>query len=233
MKLCLFKLESADYVGAIFDVTQCTAFLCKLTYKLTKHYESAIIFVKCAAHSPEPDLKKIRFCVAYKLALTILSEVRRRMERDTSALHEARRSMGATVTNKGPSSSTDTSPNESPSTLTPATTLSRRNTELLGPPNESLLIALLEEERNTNDERLGTRSLPGSLFINNTAGAAPLPPGLTAPQYIALLTRFLAEIPLLPRHRMVCYRMAIKWNMECSNYETAARLFRVCIANLL
>jgi hypothetical protein len=29
MKLCLFKLESADYTGAIFDVTQCTAFLCE------------------------------------------------------------------------------------------------------------------------------------------------------------------------------------------------------------
>jgi hypothetical protein len=109
--------------------------------------------------------------------------------------------------------------------------LNRRNTEL-GPPSESLLTALLEEERN-NEDRAGARSLPGSLLVNNTAGGAPLPPGLTAPQYIALLTRFLTDVPLLPRHRMVCYRMAIKWNMECYNYETAARLIRVLLKKKL
>lgn len=132
------------------------------------------------------------------------------------------------VANKGPSSSTDTSPNESPESFMPSMSLTRRNTELLsGPPSESLLIALLEEERN-NEDRAGARSLPGSLLVNNTASGAPLPPGLTVYQYIALLTRCLTDIALLPRHRMVCYRMAIKWNMECHNYETAARLIRVC-----
>jgi hypothetical protein len=166
--------------------------------------------------------------VAYKLALTLLSEIRRRVERDVPVV-DTRRSVGPVhLTRKGPSTSTDTSPDASPESYMHTT----RRTDLDGPPDAALMTALLEEERNAQFGD-GTRSSPGSLLINNTAAGAPLPPGLSAAQYVALLTRFLAEIPLLPRHRMVCYRMAIKWNMECFNYAAAARLIRVLLKKKL
>lgn len=44
---------------------------------------------------------------------------------------------------------------------------------------------------------------------------------------MALLTKFLADIPLQPKHRVVCMRMAINRNMEANNFGLASRLLEV------
>jgi hypothetical protein len=43
----------------------------------------------------------------------------------------------------------------------------------------------------------------------------------------ALVTRYLAEIPLLPKHRVVCLRMAANRNFDLHNYYTAAHFLQV------
>eukprot|EP00761_Pharyngomonas_kirbyi_P014424 gb/GECH01014454.1/.p1 GENE.gb/GECH01014454.1/~~gb/GECH01014454.1/.p1 ORF type:complete len:973 (+),score=217.28 gb/GECH01014454.1/:1-2919(+) len=46
------------------------------------------------------------------------------------------------------------------------------------------------------------------------------------PQHNALLLVMLAGIPVKSAHRAICYKMAIKANMQCGNNATAARLIR-------
>lgn len=43
----------------------------------------------------------------------------------------------------------------------------------------------------------------------------------------AYLSRILADVPVQPKHRLVCFRMAIRKNMTARNYRTAARFIRV------
>ncbi|GAM20854.1 hypothetical protein SAMD00019534_040290 [Acytostelium subglobosum LB1] len=45
--------------------------------------------------------------------------------------------------------------------------------------------------------------------------------------YICLLSRFLVGIPLQQQHRMVCARMAIRYNFDSRNYGVAAKLLEV------
>eukprot|EP01114_Cavostelium_apophysatum_P013531 TRINITY_DN3296_c0_g1_i1.p1 TRINITY_DN3296_c0_g1~~TRINITY_DN3296_c0_g1_i1.p1 ORF type:complete len:1699 (-),score=536.14 TRINITY_DN3296_c0_g1_i1:50-5146(-) len=46
------------------------------------------------------------------------------------------------------------------------------------------------------------------------------------PGRAALLTRILADIPVQPKHRIVCVRMAINKNLEVRNYGTAGRFLK-------
>lgn len=45
----------------------------------------------------------------------------------------------------------------------------------------------------------------------------------------ALLSRILADIPVQPKHRLVCFRMAIRKNLQVRNYKTTARFIKVKI----
>jgi hypothetical protein len=47
----------------------------------------------------------------------------------------------------------------------------------------------------------------------------------------SLLTKFLAYLPLQPKHRVVCIRMAINKNLASQNYGVAARLIEVIFCN--
>jgi hypothetical protein len=46
---------------------------------------------------------------------------------------------------------------------------------------------------------------------------------------IGLYTKFLADLPLQPKHRVVCMRMAINKNMESENFGISARLLEVVL----
>ncbi len=43
----------------------------------------------------------------------------------------------------------------------------------------------------------------------------------------AYLSRILGDIPVQPKHRLVCLRMAIKKNLAAKNYRAAARFIKV------
>ncbi|PRP73504.1 mitochondrial Rho GTPase 2-like [Planoprotostelium fungivorum] len=53
--------------------------------------------------------------------------------------------------------------------------------------------------------------------------------GCTDDIRVARLTRHLSEIPLQPKHRIICMRMAVKSNMEVQNFATASRLLSVLL----
>lgn len=46
---------------------------------------------------------------------------------------------------------------------------------------------------------------------------------------VALWTRALAELPLLPKHRLVCVRMTIKANLEVGNFGVAAKFIQMIL----
>lgn len=47
------------------------------------------------------------------------------------------------------------------------------------------------------------------------------------PEYAAIFARFLGEIIIQPKHRIVCMRMAINKNMQMRNYGIASRFLLV------
>eukprot|EP01113_Clastostelium_recurvatum_P040292 TRINITY_DN6256_c0_g1_i1.p1 TRINITY_DN6256_c0_g1~~TRINITY_DN6256_c0_g1_i1.p1 ORF type:complete len:889 (+),score=245.86 TRINITY_DN6256_c0_g1_i1:47-2713(+) len=52
----------------------------------------------------------------------------------------------------------------------------------------------------------------------------------SVPGRVALLTRFLGDIPLRPNHRMVCMRMAITKNMAARNFGISSRFLEIILS---
>lgn len=46
-------------------------------------------------------------------------------------------------------------------------------------------------------------------------------------QPLVVYTKLLTDIPILPKHRLICMRMAVIKNMEAANYGVAGRLLQV------
>ena len=49
------------------------------------------------------------------------------------------------------------------------------------------------------------------------------------PTKVALWTRFLAQLVMQPKHRIICVRMAIKSNLEVQNYGVASRFINILL----
>lgn len=49
------------------------------------------------------------------------------------------------------------------------------------------------------------------------------------PARVALWCRFLAQLVMQPKHRIICVRMAIKTNLDVKNYGVAARFINMLI----
>jgi hypothetical protein len=212
-KMCLYKLETEDYNGAFLDITQCTALLAN------RHTQTG----------GEIDPRRIRLCVAYKLALNILIDIKKRQSGDQSGPLAHRHLIqylqennlyhtfvGANIesTKSSSAASSGKNANKTPSA-------SHTNTPLSSSPTS--------ESNTSSSSALSPLSSPSSSTQSaaSSTNSAPLTPQIIA--HIAMLTKFLADIPLLPRHRLICYRMAIKWNMEAKNYGVAAALIRTLL----
>ncbi len=50
-----------------------------------------------------------------------------------------------------------------------------------------------------------------------------------SPEVAAKLTTLLAQLPLQPKHRLVCVRMAIKSNIAVRNFATAANFIQMLL----
>jgi hypothetical protein len=48
-------------------------------------------------------------------------------------------------------------------------------------------------------------------------------------QKSAVLTSFLSQLPLQPKHRIICIRMAIKSNLDANNFGIAANLIQLIL----
>jgi hypothetical protein len=151
------------------------------------------------------DPRRIRLCVAYKLALNILIDVKKRQNGDQSGPLGHRHLIQYLQENNR---------------ISPVSGANVESTK------HSSSTATISSNDNKNSPTSTSSSSSSSSSVTSTSSPVPLTPQIIA--HIAMLTKFLADLPLLPRHRLICYRMAIKWNMEAKNYGIAASLIRVC-----